>query len=140
VREFTKDVPRTRVLNAAAIMQDAVVVASVDDAPPVVAARLEKASCTTAFVQSGQGEFLGQVELAQIAGRPAANGEGLRPFLLNQLPTVSPTTLLADLIRIAVASPHPLPVVDDNRRLMGSIDQAQVMLALSGPPDGGPAE
>ncbi|GAB4436831.1 MAG: glycine betaine/L-proline ABC transporter ATP-binding protein [Anaerolineae bacterium] len=138
VREFTKDVPRTRVLNAAAIMQDIPVVASVDDSPREVAARLEKAGCATAFVQSNQGHYLGQVELAQIAGHPAANGEGLRPFLLNQSPVVSPATLLADLLRMVVGSPHPLPVVDDNRQLVGSIDQAHVMLALSGPAEGEP--
>lgn len=137
VREFTKDVPRTRVLTAAAIMQDAGVVVSANETPRSVAARLNRANLTTAFVQSDAGEFLGQVELSQLANQPETNGAGLRPLFLSHVPTVSPETLLADLIRVAVDCPHPLPVLDNQRRLLGSIDQNQVMLALSGQPEGG---
>ena len=135
VREFTKDVPRTRVLTAEAIMEDATVVVSATDSPQAVATKLKRTNSSTAFVQDEQQEFVGLVNLAQLAGSRAAGGHIIRKIASHAVPAISPDTMLADLISIAVEYNGPLPVVDENNRLLGSIDQTTVMLALGSRPE-----
>lgn len=138
VREFTKDVPRSRVLNAQSVMQVPPVVASASDSVQAVAAELERQNCVAAFVKDEQDTFLGVLLREQLSNRPKTNGSGLKPLLSTRFPTVSPDTMLGDLIRLTVDNDVPVPVVDRHHKLLGAVDRTLVMLALSNPPD--PAE
>jgi glycine betaine/proline transport system ATP-binding protein len=129
VREFTKDVPRTRVLRARSLMQQPPVVVSVKTASSDVVTQLEQTSSPVAYVTDEQGQFIGVITREQLQ---SGNGSGLDSLINRSQTTVTPETLLSDLVRLAVASNIPLPVVDDENQLVGALDQKTVMLALGG--------
>jgi glycine betaine/proline transport system ATP-binding protein len=129
VREFTKDVPRTRVLNARSLMKQPQVVVSVKSSSIEVVARLEQTNSPVAYVTDEQGQFLGVISRDQLR---SGNGSGLGSLINRGQPTVTPETLLSDLVRLAVTSNIPLPVVDDGDQLVGILDQKTIMLALGG--------
>jgi glycine betaine/proline transport system ATP-binding protein len=131
VREFTKDVPRTRVLSARSIMQPPLVVVGPTASREMVESQLHRCQCAVAFVNDEHGHFLGLVTASQLRQAHNLNGSGIFPLIDNRYPHIAPDTLLGDLIQLAVDSNVPLPVVDDQRKLLGSIDQAAVMLALT---------
>jgi glycine betaine/proline transport system ATP-binding protein len=129
VREFTKDVPRTRVLNARSLMKQPQVIVSVKSPSNEVAALLEQTNSPVAYVTDEQDRFIGVISREQL---PSGNGSGLGSLVNRGQPTVTPETLLSDLVRLAVTSDIPLPVVDKGDQLVGTLDQKTIMLALGG--------
>jgi glycine betaine/proline transport system ATP-binding protein len=130
VREFTKDVPRTRVLAAEAIMQECQAVVMVTAMPEMIHAIMQNKGCSTAFVQNEQGQFLGMLSLEQVDGAVKSSRRDVKSLLIQGHPTVSPDTALGDLIPLTVASDIPVPVVDESNKLLGAIDRLAVMMAL----------
>ena len=132
VKDFTKDVPRYKVLTAGAIMKRCqVVVRDSNDVTAVLSLMREK-GCATAFVNKEGGDFLGTVSMEDIA-RANKQGSGqLRSVVESNLPVLSPRITLDELIPITATSDRSIPVVDDANRLLGTVDRTTVMLALVG--------
>jgi glycine betaine/proline transport system ATP-binding protein len=131
VREFTKDVPRSRVLTAQSIMQMGSVVVSETERLETVLSLMQNQESHVAFVQGENGRFMGTFSLEQVGG-VTANNSDIKSLVSQDYPTVSPTTTLADLIPFVAATNAPVPVVDDDHRLVGAVDRISVMLALGG--------
>jgi glycine betaine/proline transport system ATP-binding protein len=134
VREFTKDVPRSRVLTAKSIMQPAPVIVSENDSLDAVMPLLKGNNSTVAFVQGENGRFLGTLCIDQIDDS-TSNNSTVRSLIKQDYPTATLDTTLADLIPFVAATHTPVPVVDDDQTLLGMIDQVSVMLALGGAED-----
>ncbi|MCB0162709.1 MAG: glycine betaine/L-proline ABC transporter ATP-binding protein [Anaerolineae bacterium] len=132
VREFTKDVPRSRVLSARAIMQPCEVICSENESPERVQVRLQNRPSRVAFINAENGRFLGIVSRDQIDQAVPTVTETVRPLVNDHQPTVSPHTFLSDLLSIVAATDLPVPVVDSSRNLLGSVDRAAVIMALGG--------
>ena len=132
VKDFTKDVPRYKVLTAGAIMKGCqVVVRDSNDVTAVLSLMREK-GCATAFVNNEGGDFLGTVSMEDIA-RANKQGSGqVRTVVESNLPVLSPRITLDELIPITAMSDRSIPVVDDANRLLGTVDRTTVMLALVG--------
>ena len=47
------------------------------------------------------------------------------------VPKVTPTTSLSDIISLIVKNPYPVAVVDDAGRLVGSVSRGAVLAALA---------
>jgi glycine betaine/proline transport system ATP-binding protein len=137
VREFTKDVPRSRVLSARSIMAACQVIVSENDRPDSALSQLQAQGCDTAFVQAENGRFLGVLSLEQISQAARAAGHDLRPLLNHQAPTVSPETILGNMISLVAGSEMPVAVVDREQQLLGVVDRTAVILALGGGPEKG---
>lgn len=130
VREFTKDVPRAKVLTAGIIMQsDQPVVLDTDDLSTILSVMQVKKS-STAFVQGAEGNFLGILSLDDVNGAKAQK-HGVSS-LINSFPVVYSDTKLEDLIPIAASSDAPVPVVDKTNKLLGAVDRTSVMMAVGG--------
>jgi glycine betaine/proline transport system ATP-binding protein len=138
VREFTKDVPRTRVLAAEAIMQACDAVVMVTALPEAVKAIMQNKGCSIAYVQNEEGHYLGMLSLEQVDRAVNASKQDVKSLIIDQPPTVKPDTSLGELLPLAVANEAPLPVVDESNKLLGAVDRTSVMLALGdrGKPDG----
>jgi glycine betaine/proline transport system ATP-binding protein len=134
VREFTKDVPRSRVLTAKSIMQTSPVVVSENDLLETVGLLMQSQDGSVAFVQGESGRFSGTVSLDQIQPR-GSNNSTVGSLVKRDCPTVTPETTLADLIPVVAATHTPVPVVDDERFFLGVVDRISVMLALGGTED-----
>ncbi len=133
VREFTKDVPRSRVLNAQSVMHPPAVIARPADSLAAITAKLDYQNCAAAFVENDQGQFVGLLSREQIGRQTPQNGANFMPLVATGCPTVLPETMLADLIRLTLDNDEPVPVVDQSRKLVGMVDRTSVMLALSQP-------
>jgi glycine betaine/proline transport system ATP-binding protein len=129
VREFTKDVPRAKVLTARTIMKpDRAIVAESDELPTVLSHLSEDG--TIVFVRGEQEQFLGVVSRAAIDAAMTNSGGNLRSLADNHVPVVSPDTRLEDLIPLTAATDTPLPIVDESNKLLGVVDRTSVMLAM----------
>ncbi|MFQ5812451.1 MAG: glycine betaine/L-proline ABC transporter ATP-binding protein [Anaerolineae bacterium] len=132
VREFTKDVPRSKVLSARAIMKECqVVVSETEDLHTILAAMRGK-DCDRAFVKGAQGQFLGVLSRADVDGAMRQPGVSVQWLMRNNFPVVSSEMKLEDLVPLTAATDAPLPVVDETNRLLGMVDRTSVMLAIGG--------
>ncbi|MBN1992700.1 MAG: glycine betaine/L-proline ABC transporter ATP-binding protein [Anaerolineae bacterium] len=131
VREFTKDVPRSRVLTARSIVQPGPVVVLANEPLEKILPLMQSQDSPVAFVQDENGRFLGTFTLEQVQGG-ILNNTPVASLVNQDYPLVSPATSLADLIPVVAATHAPVPVVDDDRRLLGTVDRISVMLALGG--------
>ncbi len=134
VREFTRDVPLSRVLRARTIMKPHPVVVRPDEAPAMVLARMQSERCSYALVAGQEGEFVGCIAQQQLSrildgGRQDID---LSMCLLPDPLIVSPDVALENLIPLTAASDAPVPVVDRERRLLGAVDRHIVLLAIAG--------
>jgi len=132
VREFTKDVPRSRVLSAGAIMKECPVLISENDTLDNILFHLQRKDSAVAFVQNENGRFLGVLSLDQVYEAKKTNSLSIRSLVSRHQPTVTPRTVLGDLIRLVAGRDIPLPVVDSTNKLLGVVDQTDVILALGG--------
>lgn len=130
VREFTKDVPRSRLLTAQAVMRPCGVIASETESPQAVLARLQAEDYQTAFIHSEANGFLGHLSRAEIEQAAADSTCTDLKAVGDDCPTALPDTALADLIPLIAQTDHPLPVVDANQTLLGVVNRTAVMLAL----------
>ncbi len=130
VREFTRDVPRAKVLRAGSIMQDCPVVVRLDEDREAVLARMQAQQTTTAYVCGAEDRYLGTLIAADLITTGENNSIPLPSLVKNDPPSISPDTSLEALVPLTAASDAPLPVVDETHALLGYVDRTMVMLAL----------
>ncbi len=132
VKDFTKDVPRYKVLTAGAIMKGCQVVVRDSDDVSAVSSLMREKGCAIAFVNKEGGDFLGTVSMEDIAQANKQDSGQVRTVVKSNPPVLSPRIMLDELIPITAMSDRPIPVVDDANRLLGTVDRTIVMLALAG--------
>lgn len=133
VEEFTKDVPRTRVLTAGSIMRECEVIVSEDETLENCHSLMQSQDSLVAFVCDEGGKFSGLCFLEQVEEAASTNSSSsIKSLIDNQCATVSSQTMLADLIPLTAAAEIPVPVVSKSNRLLGVIDRATVILAFGG--------
>ncbi len=130
VREFTKDVPRSRVITARSILHPCRSLAFDTDSCQTVRALMEECGQPFALVRNKQNHFLGSVSVEAVEKAIRAGRTDLRPLVQHTPKMVFPATILADLIPVVAAGPIPVPVIDGSHQLLGVVDQASVILAL----------
>lgn len=129
VRDFTKDVPRSKVLSAKTIAKEWAVVSDTDDLETIRAVMQSK-NCSTACVQGEEDWFLGVISLEDIEQALKQGDVSARSLLRDDVPVVPPDTKLEDLIPLIATHDLPLPVAEKTNKLLGVIDRTSVMLAL----------
>lgn len=132
VAEFTKDVPRSRVLTAGSIMKDCPVIVTENESPQTCLSLMQSKNSSVAFVQNENGRFAGICLLEEVEKAIGSNKTTIKMVVSNRGPTVSPHTVLGDLIPITAASDMPVPVVNQSKKLVGSVDRTAVILAFGG--------
>jgi glycine betaine/proline transport system ATP-binding protein len=130
VREFTKDVPRSKVLRARTIMKAFPVVVAANDDPEAILAQMREKQTTTAFVNGEGDRFLGVLSEADVAAALDRGQDDARSQMSSDVPVISPDTRLEALVPMTAASDGPIPVVDEAGELLGYVDRTSVMLAL----------
>jgi glycine betaine/proline transport system ATP-binding protein len=132
VAEFTKDVPRSRVLTAGSIMTECKAVVSENASPQECVSLMQSLDCSLAFVRNESGRYAGICYLEQASQAVTSNSQNIKALVSNHQPTVSPHTVLADLIPLTAANEDPVPVVNQSQELVGTIDRTGVILAFGG--------
>ena len=130
VRDFTRDVPRSKVLTARSVMTPSQVYATADEGLADLITRLETQECDSAVVVDGQNRFVGTVQLGNVPGNGVAHSS-VASVMWDSCAIVEPGTRLERLIPLAVAADAPIAVLDDGR-CIGTISREAVMAALIG--------
>lgn len=130
VREFTKDVPRTRVLVAGSIMRQCEVVVSENDPPQVVFDRLQAAQKRGAFVRKENGLFAGILTLEAVQEGVRQKIVSVAPLVSTSYPRVRTDTPLIELVPLVADTDAPVPVLNETHEVVGVIDRKTVILAL----------
>jgi glycine betaine/proline transport system ATP-binding protein len=130
VREFTKDVPRAKVLTAGIIAQEGQAVVLDTDNVATILAVMQVKHSTTAFVKGAEGRFLGVLSLDDVTGAKGDKADA--STMLSHFPVIYSDTKLEELIPLTVTTDAPFPVVDKTYKLLGAVDRTSVMMAVGG--------
>ena len=131
VRDFTRDVPRSKVLTARSVMTEPAVTCFPDQGAEGVIAAMRDMSCECAMVVDENSKFLGAVLLdelcARVNGDPCNVGDVVRE---DCCPTAAPETSLESVIPLTVDTEAPVAVIDDANQLLGTISRTHAWSAL----------
>ena len=128
VRDFTRDVPRSKVLTARSVMTPPRVYATADEGLADLMNKLAVQECESAVVVDGQDRFVGTVHLADMPSSGAAQSS-VASIMRDSCPVVEPGTRLERLIPLAIDSDAPIAVLDSGR-CMGTISREAAIAAL----------
>ena len=127
VRDFTRDVPRSKVLTARSVMTPARVSCTADEGLSDLVARLTDEDCDCAVVVDSRDQFKGAVQLSE--AKAATDNASVASVMRDACPTAAPATRLEELIPLVIANDAPIAVLDDTRCL-GTITREAAMSAL----------
>ena len=128
VRDFTRDVPRSKVLTARSVMTPPRVYTAADEGLAGLKDRLASQQCECAVVVDGQDLFVGAVLLADFPGS-GGDKSSVASVMRDSCPVVEPDTRLESLIPLAIEGDSPIAVVDGGR-CVGTISREAAMAAL----------
>ena len=132
VKDFTLDVPRSKVLTAGAIMKECKLIVSDTDNMETILSLMREKGCSTAHVKGEEDQFLGVVRLEDMDAAMSHGTVDVKSLMNNNLPVAFPDTKLEDLILLTAATDSTIPIVDETNKLLGTIDRTSVMLAIGG--------
>ncbi len=128
VRDFTRDVPRSKVLTARSVMTPPRVYASADERLADLMNKLAAQECESAVIVDGQNRFIGTVDLADVPSSGVAHSR-VASVMRDSCPVVEPGTRLERLIPLTLAGDAPIAVLDSGR-CIGTISREAAMAAL----------
>jgi glycine betaine/proline transport system ATP-binding protein len=130
VAQFVADVDRTRVLTARSVMEKPIAVVDANGGPRAAVRVMRETQTAAAFVLSRERKLLGAV-LAEPAAKATREGRNdLDGLIETDTQPVDPETAVADLFTRCAESPFPVPVADDDGRLLGVIPRVTLLAAL----------
>ncbi len=134
VAQFVADVDRTRVLTASSVMVRPTAVVSWTAGPRQASRTMREAQVSAAFVVDRNRVLRGVVRDDEAVAALRAGAETIEQIVRNDMSTVHVTTSLAEIFAPSAESPLPVPVVDDDGRLMGVVPRVTLLEAMV-PPD-----
>jgi glycine betaine/proline transport system ATP-binding protein len=130
VAQFVADVDRTRVLTARSVMEKPVSVVDANGGPRAAVRVMRETQSSAAFVLARDRRLLGAV-LAEPAAKAVREGRNdLEGLLDTDTQPVDPDTAVADLFTRCAESPYPVPVADEDGKLLGVIPRVTLLAAL----------
>ena len=130
VRDFTRDVPRSKVITARSVMTPPRVYATADEGLADLVNKLAAQQCESAVVVDGQDRFIGTVHLADLPTSWVAHSS-VASVMRDSCAVVEPDTRLERLIPLAIYDDAPIAVLDRGR-CIGTISREAAMVALVG--------
>lgn len=133
VREFVKDVNKSKVVTASTIMKKPRALTTLIDGPNVAIRKMDEEELSTSFVTDKERKLMGIVRIEDMV---ELRKQGIRDFngmIKNEeLVRTSPDTLLIDLLPQAMSSRFPIAVVDEEDRLLGIIIKSRLVSQIVG--------
>ena len=130
VRDFVKDVSKTRVMTVKSIMYEPQAIFDASQSLQAAITLMRANETSTAFVVNADRLLRGLITLDR-AEKAAASGVWvLREASLSKCAQVSHRTRVQDIIPLVAESEHPIAVVDDQGHLLGVVDRPMLLKAL----------
>ncbi|MDD4220049.1 MAG: glycine betaine/L-proline ABC transporter ATP-binding protein [Sphaerochaetaceae bacterium] len=133
VQEFVQDASPAKVLTASSIMSDIPVVTYAWEGPKTALTLMRKAKKRMGYVVDKKRKFLGVITAKEL--KRLLEGEEKYKTIpstsIELVASVHPDTLIEDLFNVAPQNPYPIPVVDENNRLLGRISSDTIFDSIS---------
>ncbi len=131
VKRFVENVDKSKILTARSILIETNLSAYLEDEPAHVLSKMQTNKVASLFVVKPDNTLLGIV-LAEVTRQAVERGDKtIANIIESQVPTVTATAPLTQLIRILTKWPWPIPVVDPENKLQGMILSNRVLMALT---------
>ena len=133
VRDFVKDVNKSKVVTASSIMRKPEALTTLKDGPNVAIRKMDEEELSTSFVTDRERRLMGIVRIEDMV---ELKKQGIKDFngkiTNDELVRTSPDTLLIDLLPKAMNSRYPIAVVDEEDRLLGIIIKSRLVGHIMG--------
>jgi glycine betaine/proline transport system ATP-binding protein len=130
VREFTEDVPRYKVLSAGKVMRKPLNAMKAGTTVKSARAAIAKLEGATAFVTDAKGLYAGTLRSTDLKRGLAATAK-VGSHANSTIEPVQMSTKIDQLLTLASMHDAPLPVVDAHNKLVGEVDRATIMRAMT---------
>ncbi|HET8604645.1 MAG TPA: glycine betaine/L-proline ABC transporter ATP-binding protein [Marmoricola sp.] len=131
VAQFVADVDRTRVLTASSVMEPPVAVLGAEQGPRMAHKLMREQQQAGLYVTGRDRRLLGYVMEERVAQR--LDARNVSAVMEPCTTVISANTAVADLFTPAAETRLPLPVVDEDQRLLGVIPRVTLLSALGTP-------
>lgn len=143
VAQFVADVDRTRVLTASSVMRRPAAVATLQGGPRLALRTMREQQVAAAYVVDRTRKLQGIIRDEDAVRATREGAETLVGRVDTSLGSVSVDTPLSDVFAPAAESPLPVPVTDEQGRLVGVIPRVTLLEAMvppetTTPPEGTP--
>lgn len=129
VRAFIDTADKSKVLAARNIMIVPSALVKTSDSTEHAIRVMSKNALSTVYVVDDGLRLEGILTIGD-AVRARRDGGHIRQVLRTDVQTVSPDTLVSDLMPIAAEAPYPIAVLDEDRQLKGIVTKASVLSSL----------
>jgi len=134
VAQFVQDVDRARVLTASAVMEPARATVPLASGLRAALRVMRDLQTAAVFVLDSRRRLLGVVHDRDVIAHIRAGGRSLDEILRRDIPSTSPDTVLSELLELAIETPLPVPVVDEQQRLLGVVPRVALLAILANVP------
>lgn len=131
VKRFVENVDMSRVLTARSVMGRAPEVAFPQDGPRTVLRKMTESSDTSILVVERDRTLVGMAMLDELAKAARDGIQSIDDLIQRDAPSIGPDMPLTEIINLMAQWPYRLPVVDENRKLLGVVTRPQVIDALA---------
>jgi glycine betaine/proline transport system ATP-binding protein len=131
VERFVENVDMSRVLTARSVMGRAREVAHPQDGPRTVLRKMTEGSDTSLLVVERDHTLVGSITLDALDAAVREGRQSIAELIQRDAPTLDPDTPLTDIINLMAEWPYRLPVVDEQRKLLGVVTRPRVINALA---------
>jgi glycine betaine/proline transport system ATP-binding protein len=132
VKDFTRDVNRSRVLTASSAMIEPYSVVKGRSGPRVALEMMRKDNHSSIFVTDYQNRLQGLVTVDDVIEATRKGTKQLLDVELKEVHTCTPESTLDELIPLLAGMKWPVAVVDENNTLLGIVPRVAILTALSG--------
>jgi glycine betaine/proline transport system ATP-binding protein len=127
VKRFVKNVDRSKVITASALMRKSDVVTVPKDGPHVAVRLMEKKGVSSVFAVDSDRHLVGMVTIDDAIKLERGKQKDLSPALTTDIYVAGPDTPIADLLGTAMTAKYPIAIQDENGRLIGLLDRATIL-------------
>lgn len=134
VAQFVQDVDRARVLTAGDVMEPPRAVIPASGGPRTALRMMRDLQTSACFVTTSGRKLLGVVRDKDMLRLVRDGGTNIEAALKPTPSIVSPEQYIAELFELAVESPLPVAVVDEQERLIGVVPRVTLLASLTSLP------
>ena len=130
VTQFVKDVSRAKVIQAGAIMQEPNAVAHESQGPVAALHAMQSCGTDRVFLLGGDRVLKGVLTEDRAAALDRQRVTTLEETQAESVTTASPDDYIEDIIPMAARTEYPIPVVDEQRRLLGEVHRGSLLACI----------
>jgi len=125
-----QDASPAKVLTAGSIMTEPDVIIYDWQGPKAALHLLKTAKSDHGFLVTRGRKYLGLLTENRLSELVKGNGKTIKEIIEPDIPTCTSDTLLEGLFGLAVSTRFPIPVIDENNKLIGEIDNNTLLSSM----------